>query len=129
LKNALISLHPTSHDLELNLQKLLLHYRITPHCSTNISPSELVFKKKIRSRLDLILPENTKPKFDLNSDKKYRKLDVGDLVQCRNFVGKVKWEKGHIIKCLGKLHYLIRLDDGREWKRHINQIQKIRSTY
>jgi transposase InsO family protein len=35
LKNALISLHPTSHDLELNLQKLLLHYRITPHCSTN----------------------------------------------------------------------------------------------
>jgi hypothetical protein len=66
LKNALISLHSTSHDLELNLQKLLIHYRITQHCSINISPSELVLKKKIRSRLDLILPENTKPKFDLN---------------------------------------------------------------
>jgi transposase InsO family protein len=46
LKNALISLHSTSHDLELNLQKLLIHYRITQHYSTNISPSELVVKKR-----------------------------------------------------------------------------------
>jgi hypothetical protein len=81
----------------------------------------------MRSRLDLIFPENTKPKFDLNSHKKCRKLDVGDLVQCRNFGGKVKWEKGHIIKCLGKLHYLIRLDDGREWKWHINQIRSTKN--
>lgn len=26
---------------------------------------------------------------------------------------------------MGKLHYLIKLDDGRDWKRHLKQIQKI----
>ena len=44
---------------------------------------------------------------------------------CRNYRGKGKWKIGRVKKKLGKLHYLILLDDGREWKRHINQISKI----
>ncbi|KAK9730121.1 hypothetical protein QE152_g15488 [Popillia japonica] len=46
-------------------------------------------------------------------------------VQCRNYIGKCKWKLGKIVKRIGRLHYLIKLDTGTTWKRHINQIRKI----
>lgn len=54
-----------------------------------------------------------------------RILNIGDQVQCRNYYGKPKWKKGEIIKKIGKLHYLVQIDDTIVWKRHINQIIKI----
>ena len=35
-----------------------------------------------------------------------------------------KWKIGKVTKKLGKLHYLVKLDDGRIWKRHKNQMRK-----
>lgn len=36
-----------------------------------------------------------------------------------------KWKFGTISERLGKLHYLVNLDGGRKWRRHINQIRGI----
>ncbi|RLU16162.1 hypothetical protein DMN91_011922 [Ooceraea biroi] len=36
-----------------------------------------------------------------------------------------KWLLGRIKTKLGKLHYIVQLDNGKEWKRHVNQLRKI----
>ncbi|CAL1288653.1 unnamed protein product [Larinioides sclopetarius] len=37
---------------------------------------------------------------------------------------KPNWKLGVVTQKLGHLHYIVKLDDGREVKRHINQMQK-----
>jgi len=42
----------------------------------------------------------------------------------REYLDKtVKWRFGYVFAKLGKLHYKVKLDDGRLWKRHIDQIR------
>ena len=38
------------------LSEFLFEYRVTPHATTNVSPSELFLKRKLRTRFDLIMP-------------------------------------------------------------------------
>ena len=47
------------------------------------------------------------------------------MVSCRNYLGKPKWIYGRVSKKLRKLHYLIKLDNGKIWKRHVNHNLKI----
>lgn len=37
--------------------RLLFHYRMTPHTTTGLSPSEMLLGRKLRSRLDLLKPD------------------------------------------------------------------------
>lgn len=46
-------------------------------------------------------------------------------MSCRNYRPGDKWSFGRIKKRIGKLHYLIQLDNGQIWKRHINQMRLI----
>ena len=45
-------------------------------------------------------------------------------MKARNYMGKAKWLFGKIKSRVGKLHYLIKIDDGKEWRRHADQIEK-----
>ncbi|XP_070510420.1 uncharacterized protein [Cardiocondyla obscurior] len=47
-----------------------------------------------------------------------------DRVQCRNYYRRTKWIFGRIEKSLDLAHYFVRLDNGKAWKRHVNQILK-----
>ena len=52
-------------EVQLNLSKFLLHYRTTPHSATGKSPAEPIFGRQIKTRLDLLHPDEikqTKPK-------------------------------------------------------------------
>ena len=46
-----------SGTLSFILSRSLLWYRITPHSATGSSPSELLWGRRLRSRLDLVLPD------------------------------------------------------------------------
>lgn len=112
-------------NVEEKLCSIMLSYRKTIHPATGKSPSMMVFGRQIRSRLDLMLPSA------LNIEKreivgKVRSLIVNENVSVRDYLtyGK-KWQFGKIQEKLGKLHYLIKLNDGRIWKRHIDQIRVI----
>ena len=48
-----------------------------------------------------------------------------ESVKCRNYIGKDKWRFGKIKNREGKLHYIIEMDDGKVWRRYIDQISKV----
>ena len=126
MKNALkkILTDPQNRNLKLEdaLQIFLTQYRVTPHCTTGVAPSEKMFNRKIHTYYNTCVPSKEKRYSNANADKRIREIAVGKRVQCRNYSGGPKWKQGRIAQRIGKLHYKIMLDDGRTWERHIDQI-------
>ena len=50
------ALSTSNEHVSVFLDKFLFKYRITPHSSTGVSPAELMFKRRLRCRLDLLHP-------------------------------------------------------------------------
>jgi len=90
------------------LQQILIQYRNTSHPATGKSPAELMFARNLRTRLDLLLPTESE---HIENKHASTFFNVGNRVSCRNYVGKDKWI--NVIEQIEKLHYKIKLDDGR----------------
>lgn len=126
LKDALRCAMNDPGDLHVKLQRFLLQNHKVPNASTGKSPAEVMLKYNLRSRIDLIKPND---KVNDYSNKNViirsgRELSVGDNVQIRFYQNKVcKWEFGKILRRDGHLHYIVEVD-GREQRRHIDQIRK-----
>lgn len=123
MKGKLKSLDCRGSDIHSELCNILLAYRKTIHPATGYSPSMLVFNRQIRSRLDLMVPSKDINRSEVQS--KIRELTVGSRVAAREYVHENKWEFGNVKERYGKLHYAIQLDDGRVWKRHIDQLRSV----
>ncbi|XP_058023914.1 uncharacterized protein K02A2.6-like [Ahaetulla prasina] len=78
--------------------------------------------RRIRTALDRLHPvycPDQRP--DWGGDT--RTFKAGDPVFARNYGSPLKWAAGHIISITGPCSYRVRLVDGREWRRHINQLR------
>ncbi|GBN77319.1 hypothetical protein AVEN_86256-1 [Araneus ventricosus] len=69
------------------------------------------------------------PHYKMTSEQKIkphtRIIQVGERVRTKFFVNnKLNWKIGVVTQKLGHLHYIVKLDEGREVKRHMNQMQK-----
>ncbi|KAF6217027.1 hypothetical protein GE061_001380 [Apolygus lucorum] len=108
--------------LPTKLQSIWFRYRATPLASGQ-SPAELYLKRRIRTRLDALLP-NSKARIPSSSGPlKVRSLQVGERVQARVHLGNCDvWRFGTLMRRLGRCHYMVELDSGRSLKRHINQL-------
>ncbi|XP_023246922.1 uncharacterized protein LOC106642194 [Copidosoma floridanum] len=95
IKKALAKIE-TSVSLSSELQNILAHYRAMPHAQTGMSPAELMFGRKPR---------------------------LGETVIARDYQYKSKWQHGTIVKRVGHLHYVVRLESGKEWNRHVDQLR------
>ena len=107
-------------------------YRLTPQTTTKTSPSELLFGRRLRSRLDLLKP-NTAVRVELEQSKQVeqrekrsreRHFEVGDSVCVRNTTSGSQWSPGEVITKSGPVSYRVRLTDGRERRCHVEQIHK-----
>lgn len=109
----------------MQVQKFLFHYRITPIREFKQTPAERMFGHDLRSRLDLLFPkvvENKNRTIECNGTARIFK--EGDRVSAREYLDKTyKWKLGVVCKKLGQLHYLIKLENGKIWKRHVNQLR------
>lgn len=114
---------PKSH-FNLKLSNILLTYRKMIHPATGQSPSMMMFGRQIRSRLDLMLPRNTE---ELSPVSALRELANGDRVRVRDFLSSSKWQFGRITSRLRRLRYIVKLDDGRSWERHVDHIVAVGS--
>lgn len=123
-------------SVEEKLSKFLHKYRITPHSTTGISPSELLMGRRLRSRLDLLHPDLSgkvegkqwKQKLAHDTSRTDRKFQEGDGVYAEDFSSTTeKWVPGIVQKVTGPLSYHIQLSDGRVIRRHVDNVRS-RST-
>ena len=130
LMSAIAQARVTKQDVNVVLARSLLVYRNTPHTTTGEAPSVLLMGRKLRTRLDLILPsveEHVKKQqykvLERNGNRSIRSFTKGQNVFVRNYRGKEKWIRGEITEVLGLRHYMVKVPGG-VWKRHIDQLLK-----
>ena len=115
------------------LDRFLFNYRLTPHSTTGVSPAELMFGRKLRSRLDLLWPSvstrvsNKQAVQVENYSKRPREVSLATKspVMVKNYSQYgAKWIPGEICRQTGPLSYQCRLNDGRIVKRHQDQLHE-----
>ena len=118
-------------SLNTRLSRFLLRYRITPHSSTGSSPSELLWGRKLRSQLDLLLPD-TDRKMQQAQDRQKQSHDahsasrlflVDDTVYARNYGPGPRWLPGLVVGLQGSAMFQIRLSDNHVVVRHVDQLR------
>lgn len=109
--------------MKQRLANFLLKYRTTPHSTTGYTPAELLMKRKLRTRLSLVLPDlsqSVKVKQDRQEKQgskrmKQRSFDVGTKVRVLtppHRSNKVnKWEVGTVVQVCGTRRYLVEIGD------------------
>ena len=96
-------------SLNTRLSRFLFKYRLTPHSSTSVSPAEMMFGRKLRSQLDLLVPnlakaaDETQDRQEVAHDKQAtpRRFHVGDCVYARNYSSRPKWLPGQVVQVEG----------------------------
>lgn len=131
MKNGLKQMQ--SGTVEEKLAKFLFKYRITPHTTTGVPPSELLMGRKLRSRLDLLFPDvsNTvtgrqlKQKELHDKKKGVRIFKEGDPVYVEDFSTSrhTRWIPGVVRKVTGPLSYQVDLENGSMVRRHVDSVK------
>ena len=109
IKQAVKSGHRSGIPLERMLASFLLHYRTTPHATTGVAPSSLMFGRIIRTRLDLLMPEVTERVHRKQTQQKEyhdrhsqaRELHLNQPVWARSFQEGPQWVEGIVGDRLG----------------------------
>lgn len=113
---------------DLRIPNLLLGLRATPCTSTNKTPAELLMKRRLRTLLDTIHPDNVQHKkienqISDNSQKKTRETNVSQNVMYRNYSNAgPRWLPGKVINKNGPSSYKIETDSGTVVNRHMDQL-------
>ena len=131
VKQALRSGHQAGHSLEQSLQTFLLRYRTTPHATTGVSPCALMFGRDQHTRLHQLTPDigarvreqQVRQKEQHYRHSHRREVCIGQPVWSRNFRAGPSWVKAVISDLLGPVTYLVRLENGNYWRRHIDHLR------
>ena len=119
-------------SLETKPACVLFNYRLTPNSTTGVTPAKLLLGRQPRSHLDMFRPSLTR-RVECSLERQIRGHDKrvterefreGDYVLVKNFATGPTWLRGVIICERGSRTFEIRLDDGRELRRHIDHIRK-----
>ena len=127
LKN---TLKKTGGNLEDRVTDFLTRYRLTPQGTTGQAPAELLMRRRPRCRLDLVQPDIKGRVLGKQADSIERRngrsnervFYPGDTVYAMNFQGKPKWVAGVLEQRLGPVSFVVKLMDGRVWRRHQDHI-------
>ena len=120
------------------LARFLLQYWVTPHRTTGFSPAELMFGRKLRTRLNAIKPgmgktvetKQFQQKEQHDRRSRQRTLSVGNKVFVCHFGPGHPWMSGYLLKKSGPLSFMVKLSDGHVVRRHCNNLREIfRTTY
>lgn len=130
-KNAVKASASNNNNVSLNqtINKFLCKYRITPHSTTNESPSMLLYGRNIRTRLDIIKPNVSETvhrkqgEMTKRMNPIVRQFDIGQPVMTRDYRGGQKWSEGHIYSKTGPLSYKVNLGNDILWRRHTDQLR------
>ena len=118
-------------SLESRIAKVLFTYRTTSHTTTGRAPAELLLRRIPRTRLDLLFPNPVTQVEEKQSQQKRahdttareRTFAIGQAVFVRNFPAGNTWIPARVIKQVGPVSFIFRLEDGREIKRHKDHLR------
>ena len=124
----------TNGSMKSRLAKVLMAYRIAPQSTTGVSPSQLLFGRRIRSRLDLLLPtvrervekRQGQQKMAHDNARARRTFEKGEKVYARYFgTGSgQKWIPAEIQEVSGPVSVMVKLQDNRIVRRHIDHVRR-----
>ncbi|KAK7579781.1 hypothetical protein V9T40_008715 [Parthenolecanium corni] len=105
------------------LARSLLGYRRAPNSTTGQSPAELMFKRPLRTRIDLIR-ENAGDslRYSKYQPVKCSSYKPNDSVQYRSF-GNSKWRSGTVDSKNGMVYDVVDSESGRLQRRHQDQLR------
>ncbi|CAK1598324.1 unnamed protein product [Parnassius mnemosyne] len=142
LKSCLLSINNNNKkEYKLKLLKFLFDYRNSLHSTTSLSPAQLVFGHKLRSRLDLmshVIPPSSTSLENKVQNKQYLQIkahggkyakpfETGAKVLYKKFKNNntYNWCRGVVIKRIGKVTYIIKdIYTSASVKKHKNQIMR-----
>lgn len=112
----------------------LFDYRSSTHLTTGQTPSFLMYKRKIRTRFDLMRRSVVS---NVEGQQFRQKMNKNALRQCEFFPGERVYVKDYrkksknrceakVVKKLSPVSYSVEIEKGRIVKRHANQIIKTR---
>ncbi|XP_055307289.1 uncharacterized protein K02A2.6-like [Sitodiplosis mosellana] len=121
-------------DMDEVLNKFLFDYRITKHCTTNQSPSKIMFGREAKSRFSLMKPpliRETIIQKNQTAIKNYKgkrnvEFSKGQQVYVRNYKNpnKPSWSPAIVKHKIGPRNYTcLLIRENRDIKRHLNQIR------
>lgn len=120
-------LQKTTLTVEQQIVNFLFSYRNTPGASSGLSPNDMIFKIKPKTRLALLKPKNGgsvqfKKTFDFVKPDTF---SVGENVLVGNLgpYCKDKWKEGVIVKGISAVTYLVKVEDKIMYK-HVNNLKK-----
>ena len=117
-------------NIELIISRFLLQYRITPHSTKNISPSEMLMRRRIRSKLDCMFPYkdeiHTETIIHKEESKSPKQWQPGDYVLAVDFRQGKRWVEGIIEDVKNRIVW-IQLPYGRNIRRHIDHVRSRQS--
>ena len=118
--------------LSQRLSEFLFSYWATPtpHATTDVSPGELFLQQKLRTRFDLLKPDQRRlvtsgqatQNTPSNKHATLRSFSIGSEVMVRDFRHTDKWVPGTIVQKLGPVTYQVDIGSGNIVKRHIDQL-------
>ena len=128
-KQRYTSARTKGEDAELTLQRFLISYRNTPQKSTSRAPAEIIYGRKLRTKLDLLKPDigmksdysAIKQKMNHDHKAKARFFEEGEQVWVQRIQGK-GYDAGGIVQKLSDYSYLVEVD-GRVCRKHADQLK------
>ncbi|XP_052782889.1 uncharacterized protein K02A2.6-like [Mya arenaria] len=131
-KRSLSASKPDAQGLQQTLDRFLLTYRSTEHSTTGSTPSSLFLGRELRTRVSLVRPDFKVKVMNKQSDQKvshdihskFREFFPGDQVLVKEVRADETWWPSTVAERTAPKSYIVILNDGRVWKRHIDLIQK-----
>ena len=119
-----------SGSLETKLARFLFQYRLTPQSVTGVSPSELMFSRRLRSQLDLLRLDiqtrvearQEQQRSDHDRHARSREFRVGDFV---NFNQGPMWVPGVVVLVRGPVSYTVELANGKQERKHVDHLREL----
>ena len=121
LKTALKTSASTGLSLAHRLSNFLLTYRSSPHAATGVSPSSLFLHRPLRTRFDLLRPnqeshvtgQQSRQKEVHDKKARFREFHVSQSVMAA-------WIPATIVERTGPVSYLVEIGEHQLWKRHVD---------
>lgn len=135
-KKAMKASQHNSLSFDHRLSNFLFTYRCTQHATTNEPPCQLFMERTVRTRFDLLHPSDNRRVNEKQADQKAyhdrkareRSFTIGQRVVVKNQIPGKPWVPGIVEKVQGPLTYLVHLDTGQLWKRHVDHIREVGET-